>query len=125
MNSAFDRVLETCITKLERGELTSESLREAFKEIISEKKIKQSILVLLAGSTSLYSTVHSMFMYENGVLSDGPVDSKEWPYQKVSDAIDDGWRLIQFPTPPAIFLDQKQRFVPCEFVLEKIVEVYP
>lgn len=123
MDTAITRLLENCVAQLLRGELTEASLRDAFVEWESGKKTKQNILYLLANSTSLQSTVQSMTLYEDGVLSDGPTNAGDWPYQKISDAVDDGWRIVQFPAPPPLFLDQKQRFVPCEFILEKLVEV--
>lgn len=123
MDITANKLLEKCIAQLHQGELTEASLRGAFDEWRAGKKTRQNILYLLANSTSLQSTVQSMTLYENGVLSDGPIDPAEWPYQKISDAVDDGWRIVQFPSPPPLFLDQKQRFVPCEFILEKLVEV--
>jgi hypothetical protein len=43
----------------------------------------------------------------------------ELPYQRVMDAVEDGWRIIQFPVPPTDFSDDRVDYLGFEFVLEK------
>lgn len=84
---------------------------------------RQNVLYLFCSNASLQSSVQGMSIFENGVLSDGSANAKEWPYQTVAAAINDGWRVVQFPQPGVSSPDDRQRYVPCEFILEKIVEV--
>ena len=86
-------------------------------------KTRQNILYLQCGTTSITSKAIGMAIVDNGVLSDGPIDPKDWPYKTVLEAINDGWRVIQFPLITTATVDNRLRYVPCEFILEKIVEV--
>src|SRR5690348_11523651 len=83
--------------------------------------LRQNLLYLIGTSTSLNSSVVGMSIFENGELSDGPADTSKWPYRSVADALNDGWRIIQFPIIVLPPMELGLRYVPCEFILEKIV----
>lgn len=87
------------------------------------RKTMQNILYLQCSSTSISSKAVGMAIVENGVLSDGPAKPEDWPYKSVLDAIRAGWRVVQFPIIAAAPLDAQLKYVPCEFILEKIVGV--
>ena len=56
----------------------------------------------------------------DGVVSDGPDDPDDWPYQTVLEALRDGWRIIDFPNL-ALLLDESRTYAyGAEFILEKI-----
>ena len=44
-----------------------------------------------------------MALVENGRMQDGPNDPKAWLYNSVLEAVDDGSRVINFPTACAIW----------------------
>ncbi|RAP77918.1 hypothetical protein [Paenibacillus montanisoli] len=120
MKLSITSIQERCLLKLRNGELTEQELAEAFT---AGRNTRQKLLFLVAVGSAVSATIQSMSLYENGVISDGPADPAEWPYQTVSDAILDGWRVVQFPISFPLPQDGKLRYIPCEFVLEKIEEV--
>jgi hypothetical protein len=113
------QMLERCVEELRRGELTEQSLRRAI-EFIDSTPQRQDLLYLQASGTSLTSEVVGMLLVQNGEVSDGPPDPKDWQYRTVLDAIRDGWRIIQFPNL-ALMMDESRTYgLGCEFILEKL-----
>ena len=47
---------------------------------------------------------------------------QEWPYATVHDAIQDEWRVVQFPVQLAPFDDREIDILGSEFILEKFEE---
>ena len=81
---------------------------------------RQQLLYLQAGSTSPLSRVVGMAVFLPGERHDNyRLDVEEFPYQTVIQAVEDGWRIVQFPVPPTNFSDQSVDYVGFEFVLEK------
>ncbi len=125
--------VDECALKLQKGELTEELLRGLFTRLVdvphrSESgkveraitpNLRQNLLYLVCSTSSISSPVVGMALFENGVLSDGP--EEEWPYAKVIDALNDGWRIIQFPIIVLHPMEMGQRYVPVEFILEKMI----
>ena len=69
--------------------------------------------------TSLTSEILGMRIIEAGVISDGPADPKDWPYQTVLEAINDGWRVIKFPEM-SLMLDGSRTYgLGFDFILER------
>ena len=46
------------------------------------------------------SQVLAFSLVEGGQSVDVPRDPAEWPYQTVTDAMKDGWRVMKFPNWP-------------------------
>ena len=87
---------------------------------------RQKILVLYLGSSALDSDVKGWAIYDGtGEESHTTGDSLKPPYQTGLDALQDGWRAIQFPTliPPYPGEEYTTSFMKYQFVFEKIVSV--
>ncbi len=111
--------VERCVEEFQRGKLTEASLCRILEILDQTSSIRQDLLYLQTSSTSLNSTVYGMLMVQNGEMSEGTSDPKDWPYQTVLDAIRDGWRVIQFPNL-ALMMDEGRTYgLGCEFILEK------
>ncbi|CAN5727121.1 hypothetical protein BH10CHL1_BH10CHL1_14120 [soil metagenome] len=111
--------LEQCIEKLNQGELRERDLQQIIVALEASAPKQQELLYLQTSTTSVTARVLGMSLLENGVLSDGPADPVEWPYQTVLDAIKAGWRVIQFPNL-ALLMDESRAYaLGCEFILER------
>ena len=66
---------------------------------------------------SIGADVVGMSMVVAGVLEDGPLDRDAWPYRTPLQALNDGWRAVQFPSVTTG--DSRDGHVYCEFILEK------
>ena len=120
MNDLKRQYMEKCIERFRRGELTEEELRRTLEDLARSEPRYQDLLYLQTGSTSLNSSVHGMAILLNGELSDGPSDPKDWPYKTPLEAIRDGWRVLQVPSPQSHPFSAENTYVGYEFVLEKI-----
>lgn len=119
MSQRIQHQLEQCIEKLNQATLREEDLRAVITALAASGAKQQNLLYLQASSTALTARVLGMSLLEDGVLSDGPADPAEWPYQTVLDAIKAGWRVIQFPNL-ALLLDESRAYaLGCEFILER------
>ena len=77
------------------------------------------MLYLQASTTSVTGDVVGMLLVQDGEVSEGPADPDEWPYPTVLAAMQDGWRIIQFPDL-ALSLDESRTYgLGYEFILEK------
>jgi hypothetical protein len=82
----------------------------------------QDLLYLQAGNTSVTSQVLGIALVRGGEVVDVPREPADWPYQTVTDALKDGWRVIKFPEL-ALLLDESRNYaLGCEFVLERLRE---
>ena len=60
-----------------------------------------------------------MRIVTNGIISDGPENPDDWPYQSVLEAVRDGWRIIKFPEL-ALMMDESRTYgLGFEFILER------
>jgi ectoine hydroxylase-related dioxygenase (phytanoyl-CoA dioxygenase family) len=80
---------------------------------------RQDILYLQAENSSLTSGLLGISMVVGGKKKELPRDSKEWPYHSALDAINDGWRVIQFPDLSLLMNEQNPQGLGCEFILER------
>lgn len=80
----------------------------------------QDLLYLQTNSTSLESGVLGMTLVENGHVTALPDDPQAWPYQSVLEAIQDGWRVVQFPNLALLMDESKTYGLGCEFILERL-----
>lgn len=116
---AIANKLDQAIAELRAGTL-QESTLAAIRDEVAAGPATQDLLYLQASGTDVNSEVIGMRLVLDGVVSDGPDDPDDWPYQTVVEAIRDGWRIIDFPNL-ALLLDESRTYAyGAEFVLEKI-----
>ena len=85
---------------------------------MNNNNVQQDILYLQCSGTSLGDRVIGMSLVINGeIIEQNP--QEPWPYEKVLDAMRDGWRVVQFPTPALVPDDSQPTGLGCEFILEK------
>ena len=119
MKSAIKEWLDNCVEKLKVGELTETDLRGVTAILNSEKQL---ILYLYSKSTNLRSPLGSWALYDATALDEPVLPSQDVPYTSVLDAVNDGWRIVQFPRPELYsFSDVDHAYLSFEFILEKIV----
>ena len=89
-------------------------------------KLRQKILVLYLGNSALDSPVKSWAIYD-GTGQSYPTtgDSDTPPYETGLEALQDGWRVIQFPQliPPYPNMEYTTSFQMFEFIFEKLEEI--
>lgn len=108
-------LLDSCLERLRRGELTEEDLRS----LASRQRRLQDLLYLQAASTSPLAQIHGISLFTGGRQVPIPRDPAEWPYRRVMDAVADGWRIVSFPNH-ALLLDESRTYgLGCEFILER------
>ena len=111
--------IQDCLEQLEQGSLTRERLLAAFDALASDQGKRQDLLYLQATQTGLHSELLGFSMLLDGQLVDEPDSEAPWPYEKVIDAINDGWRIISFPNM-VLSLDENRTYgLGFEFILEK------
>jgi len=89
-------------------------------------KLRQKVLVLYLSNSALDSRVKGWSMYDgtgqsNPTTGDGDVP----PYRTGVEALQDGWRVIQFPQliPPYPNMEYTTSFQMYEFVFEQLTEI--
>ena len=119
VKSAIKEWVDDCIEKLNAGELTETDLR-GVTDILGEKK--QLILYLYSKSTNLRSPLGGWAVYDATAPDEPMLPSQDAPYTSVLDAVNDGWRIVQFPRPELHnFSDVDNAYLTFEFILEKYV----
>ncbi|MYH82617.1 hypothetical protein F4141_18165 [Candidatus Poribacteria bacterium] len=119
MKSAIKEWVDDCIEKLNAGELTETDLR-GVTDILGKKK--QLILYLYSKSTNLRSPLGGWAVYDATAPDEPVLPSQDAPYTSVLDAVNDGWRIVQFPRPELYnFTDVDNAYLTYEFILEKFV----
>jgi len=84
---------------------------------------RQQILILYLANSALDSNVRGWTMYDGtGRDNHTTGDSDSPPYQSGLEAMQDGWRVVQFPQliPPYPGLEFTTSFQPNEFIFEKL-----
>ena len=110
--------LESCIEALQKGTLEEEQLREVIETLRRGGAGQQDLLYLQADQTSVASQVIGFSLVEGGeVVEQHPGDP--WPYETVLDAMQDGWRIVQFPNLALVPDENRPTGLGCEFILEK------
>ncbi len=116
---AINDWLDSCIEKLNAGELTETDLR-CVTDILAGKK--QLILYLYSKSTNLRSPLGGWALYDATATDEPVLPSQDAPYTSVLEAVNDGWRIVQFPRPELYnFTDVDNAYLTYEFILEKFV----
>lgn len=116
---AIKKWLDNCIEKLKVGELTETDLHSVNAVLNSEKQL---ILYLYSKSTNLRSPLGGWALYDPTAPEEPVLPSQDAPYTSVLDAVNDGWRIVQFPRPELYnFTDVDNAYLTYEFILEKLV----
>ncbi len=119
MKSSVEEWLDNCIKKLNAGELTEVDLRQITTALDSETQL---LLYLYSKSTNLRSPLGAWALYDATAPDEPMLPSQEAPYASVLDAVNDGWRIVQFPRPELYnFTDVDNAYLTYEFILEKFV----
>ena len=119
MKSAIKEWLHNCIEKLKADELTETDLHNVNAVLNSEKQL---ILYLYSKSTNLRSPLGGWALYDPTAPDEPVLPSQDAPYTSVLEAVNDGWRIVQFPRPELYdFTDVDNAYLTYEFILEKLV----
>ena len=119
MKSAIKEWLDDCVKKLNAGELSETDLRGVATVLRAEKQL---ILYLYSKSTNLRSPLGGWALYDPTAPDEPVLPSQDAPYASVLDAVNDGWRIVQFPRPELYsFTDVDNTYLTYEFILEKYV----
>ncbi|MEI6431142.1 MAG: hypothetical protein WCP07_03075 [bacterium] len=88
--------------------------------------VRQKLLILYSATPMLTDRVGAWTLYDaTGKEHHTTGDSEEPPYPSVFAAMQDGWRVIQFPAqfPAYPGMELTTSYLRWEFVLEKLEEV--
>ena len=119
VESTIAEWLDNCIKKLNAAELTEADLRGITTALTSQKQL---LLYLYSKSTNLRSSLGAWALYDTTAPDEPVLPSQEAPYASVLDAVNDGWRIVQFPRPELYnFSDVDNAYLGYEFILEKFV----
>ena len=81
---------------------------------------RQMVLYLYSKSTSMRSAIASWALYDPTVPYEPTLPSQDTPYASVIEAVNDGWRIVQFPRAELYqFSDVDNAYLGYEFILEK------
>ena len=90
-------------------------------------QIRQKLLVLYTHSPDLHSAAVAWSLYDGtGKDRSSSGDSEEPPYASVVTAMQDGWRVVQFPQqyPAHPGMEYNTSYLKYEYVLEKLEEIH-
>ncbi len=103
--------------KLQAGNFTEADLQRL--EVLLTKP-RQMVLYLYSKSTSMRSAIASWALYDPTVSYKPTLPSQDAPYDSVIEAVNDGWRIVQFPRAELYqFSDVDNAYLGYEFILEK------
>jgi hypothetical protein len=108
--------IETSRVRVESGEFSLDDL-EALEGLLT--KPKQKILYLLSRRSDMQAKIVSWQLCDPGSETEPTLPSPEPPYASVIDAVRDGWRILQFPSPQSYPFTEQNSYVGYEFVLER------
>ena len=81
---------------------------------------RQMVLYLYSKSTNMRSAIASWALYDPTVSYEPTLPSQDIPYDSVIEAVNDGWRIVQFPRAELYqFSDVDNAYLGYEFILEK------
>ncbi len=110
--------LEQCLSRFRAGTLTEQDLEQALKCL--DEPTCQRLLYLQANNTSVTSQIEGMSLVDDEGVHDGPDNPDDWPYQTVYEAMQDGWRIVDFPEMTLMLVGEEETHgLGCEFILEK------
>ena len=90
-------------------------------------QIRQKLLVLYTHSPDLHSAAVAWSLYDGtGKDRSSSGDSEVPPYASVVTAMQDGWRVVQFPQqyPAHPGMEYNTSYLKYEYVLEKLEEIH-
>ncbi len=90
-------------------------------------QIRQKLLVLYVHSPDLHSAAVAWSRYDGtGQDRSSSGDSAEPPYTSVVAAMQDGWRVLQFPQqyPAYPGMEYNTSYLKYEYILEKMEEIH-
>ena len=103
--------------KLQTGDLTEADL-QGLEALLTEPR--QLVLYLYSKSTNMRSAIASWALYDPTVPHEPTLPSQDVPYDSVIEAVNDGWRIVQFPRAELYqFSDVDNTYLGYEFILEK------
>ena len=103
--------------KLQNGDFTETDL-QGLEVLLTEPR--QLILYLYSKSTNMRSAIASWALYDPTVPYEPTLPSQDVPYDSVIEAVNDGWRIVQFPRAELYqFSDIDNTYLGYEFILEK------
>ena len=103
--------------KLQAGNFTEADLQRLEMLLIEPR---QMVLYLYSKSTSMRSAIASWALYDPTVSYEPTLPSQDAPYDSVIEAVNDGWRIVQFPRAELYqFSDVDNAYLGYEFILEK------
>ena len=117
MNSSVRNWIEESRTKLKEGKLVEEDI-EDLASLLNQPR--QKVLYLYSKSTNMRSPVASWALYDPTEPDEPKLPLQDVPYQRVIDALADGWRIVQYPIPQLYrFSEIDNDYLGVEFILEK------
>ena len=117
MENAVKGWLDESRKKLQAGEFTKADLQR-LETILTEPR--QMVLYLYSKSTNMRSAIASWALYDSTVPYEPTLPSQDVPYASVIEAVNDGWRIVQFPRSELHqFSDVDNTYLGYEFILEK------
>ncbi len=117
MEHAIKQWLAESRQKLQTGDLTEADL-QALETLLTEPR--QLVLYLYSKSTNMRSAIASWALYDPTVPYEPTLPSQDVPYASVIEAVNDGWRIVQFPRAELYqFSDVDNTYLGYEFILEK------
>ena len=117
METTVKQWLDESRKKLQAGDFTEADLRRLEVLLIEPR---QMVLYLYSKSTNMRSAIASWALYDPTVSYEPTLPSQETPYDSVIEAVNDGWRIVQFPRAELYqFSDIDNTYLGYEFILEK------
>ena len=117
MNAIIKEWLNSSRVKFKSGSLDQEDFNR-LEQLLTEPT--QYILYLYSKSTNMRSAIAGWVYYDPTKPDEPTLPSQDTPYASVIEAVQDGWRIVQFPDPTRYeFSDVDNRYLGYEFILEK------
>ena len=117
METTVKQWLDESRSKLQTNHLTEADLQR-LEMLLTEPR--QMVLYLYSKSTSMRSAIASWALYDPTVPYEPTPPSQDTPYDSVIEAVNDGWRIVQFPRAELYqFSDVDNAYLGYEFILEK------
>ncbi len=105
--------------KLQAGNFTEADLQR-LEGLLT--KPRQMVLYLYSKSTNMRSAIAGWTWYDPTVSYEPTLPSQDAPYDSVIEAVNDGWRIVQFPRAELYqFSDVDNTYLGYEFILEKSI----
>ena len=96
MKTAVKQWIDASHAKVGVGDFTEADFQR-LEAILT--KPKQMVLYLYSKSTNMRSPIASWALYDPTKPNEPTLPSQEAPYASVIEAVQDGWRIVQFPRP--------------------------